>query len=166
MPDTGAAARIYMGTAAVPAVTGNTANRTGVATRGGLPEVVDTFRSVGIDTTQGTVDITKLGVDRYNFFRSFIAGLRGASGSAPFGDDAAGTFIRRLEAITAGILHARGRGKVDMIVRPQGDGAGKIQIFMTIIVTGFGATTEVETEFGSDMPFTVDGQPIWEVQTA
>lgn len=156
----GAGARIRIGDAAAPM---NTANG-GAASDADLDDVTEYLANFNISTPMGTVDITKLNADQDAFFRRHIAGLRNASATSNYGDDNAGTFERRIDGIQAGTAHVKGRGKVDVKVRPAGDGSGKIQYTFTAIPTDLGHTTEVEAELGGSLSWVIDGQITKSVQ--
>lgn len=156
----GAGARVYMGTAASPASSGtNTA-----AAHGGLTDMTEYLSNFNVTTSQGTVDVTKLNADEDAFFRKFIAGLRNGTASSNYGDDAAGTFERAIDAIQAGTAHTAGRGKVDLLIRPGGDGATKIQYVVTAIPTDLSANTEIEGELGGSLSWQMSGQIVKQLQ--
>lgn len=156
----GAGARVYMGSAATP----NGSWNGGASNNAALVDVTEYLSGFNIATPEATVDVTKLNVDTEEFFRKFIAGLNTWTGSANYGEDKAGTFFRRAFAIRAGILHERGRSKVDVILRPFGDGSGKLQVRGTVIITDVPLNTEVEAEVGGSIPFQGDGPLVAELQ--
>ncbi len=146
----GAGAVILMGNAAAP-----------TTVTGDMTEYLSNFN---IATSMGTVDVTKLNANLDAFFRKHIAGLRDATISANYGDDTAGTFERRIDAIMGGSVHTKGRGKVDVIVRPFGSATGRVQYAFTMIPTGMDQNTEVEAEVGGSFSGQVDGQVVISVQ--
>jgi hypothetical protein len=157
----GAGARIYMGTAGTPVLPFTTSATDGARA---AYDVTDYLKNINRTTAQATVDITKLSADKDAYFRSFIAGLRNATASGAYGDDQTGYMERRVDAICASSNHPRGRGKVDMIVRPFGDGAGKVQYRYTFIFTNVGSNTAIEEEIGGDISQQIDGQVYIELQ--
>lgn len=156
----GAGGDVLMGTATAPNGTWNG----GAAANAALTDVSEFLSGFSIATPTGTVDVTKLNADEEDYFRKFITGLNTWTGSLNFGDDKAGTMLRRAFAIRSGTLHARGRGKVDVILRPFGTGAGKLQARGTIILTDVPLNTELETEVGGSIPFQGDGPLVLELQ--
>ncbi|MBW3635363.1 MAG: hypothetical protein KY445_02710 [Armatimonadetes bacterium] len=160
----GAGARSYFGTAATPVLPFTTGQPT--AAQRTAHEVTDSLTNFNVTTTQGTVDITKLSADRDAFFRRHIAGLNDANAGGRYGDDETGAFERRADAIQQGTAHPRGRGKVDFIHRPHGDGLGKIQYRGTMSIPSISSSNEVETEIGGDISYKIDGRIHKELQTA
>lgn len=131
--DIGGGARIRMGDAAAPM---NTTNG-GAADNGDLDELTDNLTEQSLTQAMETVDVTTLKVDANGFARSFIAALisNATNGNWLEDDVATMAFFKRCFDIRKGTNHVLGRGKVDMNIRPNGDGAGKAQLDFTILIT-------------------------------
>lgn len=158
----GAGGRLFMGTGAVPVLPFTT----GVPTTLQIAayDVSSYLDNFNISTKQGAVDVTKMTVDLNGFFKTHVAGLNDADGQSKYGDDEFGTFERRVDAVQQGTLHPRGRGKVDVVIRPRGSASGYIQYRCTVSFTQIGGDTALEAEVGGPITFKIDGQLIKETQ--
>lgn len=154
MGQIGAGTRILMGDAAAPH---NLANGGSDAN---LDDVTEYFTSFSFTNPMGTVDITTLKADLDAYARKFIAGLRNATVSGAYIEQDAGCdMLLRLDAISNGVVHPAGRGKVDFRLLIGGDNTGNAQVDGTLIVTdGVGTTVEIESPLGNSFSGQVDGE--------
>lgn len=157
----GAGAKVYMGTPANPNPDWNSLDQAALDAF----NINDKINSFNVNTTQGTVDITKLNVNEHDWFRRHIAGLNDADGSMNYGEeDPSGAFIIRVANLMQGSNHPKGRGKVGTLVRPYGDGSGKLQYKGDVSFPSLGQNTEIESEIGGDLQMKFDGKIAYEQQ--
>lgn len=101
-----------------------------------LADKTDWIKSLGLQETLDSVDITKLNDTSY--CRNYILGLFSAMVNGSFDDSpvAADSFFKHLHDISRGTSHSAGRGKVSFGVYVGGETTGNLQITGTALVNG------------------------------
>jgi len=176
MAQIGAGARIYIGTGAVPspALTGINGLSGGTLTTFKTDyqiagDVNNYLYDAKVATTEGEVDVTKLGADVNGFWKSHIVALNDAKLTCKYdtgdGGDQTGAFIIWMQGIRTGILHTLGRGFADIVIRPFGDATGKLQIRGTLSIPSLSIDIATATVIGGDLSFSFTGPVYFEAQS-
>lgn len=144
----GAGARIYLAAAAAP----ETVTRTNTYNK------KDFIKSITVNETIATDNVTTINADEDGYAERFIAALSNASGTLDALYDApTGAFLLFLRAIKEGNLHSLGRGKTNIIYDPFGSTSGYLSLSWTMLFTGIPLAGALGTAVGGQVGFQVDG---------